>query len=65
MSIVCLVGDNIRRTPGAAARVFGALEDINVHMILQGSSLLNISLVVSGDDLHRALASLPGILHQP
>jgi aspartate kinase len=57
-SIVCLVGDNIRRTPGVAARVFGALRDINVRMISQGASLLNISLVVSGADLHRAIESL-------
>jgi aspartate kinase len=57
-SIVCLVGDDIRRTPGVAARVFGALKDINVRMISQGASLRNISLVVSGADLHRAIESL-------
>jgi aspartate kinase len=57
-SIVCLVGDNIRRTPGVAARVFGALKDINVRMISQGASLLNISLVVRSADLHAAIESL-------
>jgi len=57
-SIVCLVGDNIRRTPGVAARVFGALKDINVRMISQGASLLNISLVVRSADLHSAIESL-------
>jgi aspartate kinase len=57
-SIVCLVGDDIRCTPGVAARVFGALRDINVRMISQGASLRNISLVVSSTDLRRAIACL-------
>ena len=47
-AIVCLVGDNIRGTPGVAARVFGALKDVNVRMISEGASMRNISLVVAG-----------------
>ena len=42
-AIVCLVGDNIRYTPGVAMRVFGALDKINIRMISQGASLLNLS----------------------
>jgi aspartate kinase len=57
-SIVCLVGDNIRHTPGVSARVFRALNDINIRMISQGASLLNISLVVAAADLRRAVESL-------
>jgi aspartate kinase len=57
-AIVCLVGDNIRHSPNVAARVFGALRDINVRMISQGASRLNISLVVTASDLPRAIASL-------
>jgi len=34
-AIVCLVGENIRYTPGVARRVFNALEGINVRMISQ------------------------------
>ena len=34
------------------------LEDINVRMISQGASLLNISLVVAAADLHGAVESL-------
>jgi aspartate kinase len=59
-SIVCLVGDDMRRTPGVAARVFGALRDVNVRMISQGASLRNISIVVSSTDLHRAVECLHG-----
>jgi len=57
-AIVCLVGDNIRYTPGVAARVFGSLESINIRMISQGASLLNLSFVVAEADLKRAVDAL-------
>jgi aspartate kinase len=57
-AIVCLVGDNIRFTPGVASRVFQALEKINIRMISQGASLLNLSIVVAQDDLRGAVEQL-------
>jgi aspartate kinase len=57
-AIVCLVGDNIRSSPGVAGRVFGAVEHINVRMISQGASLLNISFVIAAADLPPAVESL-------
>jgi aspartate kinase len=57
-AIVCMVGDNIRYTPGIAARAFGALNGINIRMISQGASLLNISAVVAAADLKPAVESL-------
>ena len=57
-TIVCMVGDNIRHTPGVASRAFTALKDINVRMISQGASLLNISVVVAAADLKSAVESL-------
>jgi aspartate kinase len=57
-SIICLVGDNIRYTPGVAARVFNCLRGVNVRMLSQGASLLNISFVVSSDDLVPAVEAL-------
>ncbi len=59
-AIVCLVGENIRYTPGVSARVFHALGDVNVRMISQGASLLNLSIVVDGADLKRAVELLHG-----
>lgn len=56
--IVCLVGDNIRYTPGVARRTFNALDGINIRMISQGASLLNISFVVAEEDLKRTVAAL-------
>jgi aspartate kinase len=52
------VGENIRFTPGVARRVFNALDGINIRMISQGASLLNISLVVAEADLTRAVQAL-------
>jgi aspartate kinase len=57
-AIVCLVGDNIRHTPGVASRTFAALSDINIRMISQGASLLNLSVVVSNEDLKKAVERL-------
>src|ERR1035438_1423879 len=57
-AIVCLVGENIRYTPGVARRVFDALDGIHGRMISQGASLLNLSVVVSEASLPRAVASL-------
>lgn len=57
-SIVCLVGENIRYTPGVSARVFRALEPVNIRMISQGASLLNMSVVVAEADLTTAVTRL-------
>jgi aspartate kinase len=57
-AIVCLVGENIRKHPDTASRVFSALKGIDVRMVSQGASLLNISLVVAASDLRRAVESL-------
>jgi aspartate kinase len=57
-TIVCMVGDNIRHMPGIAGRAFGALGGINIRMISQGASRLNISVVVAAADLKRAVESL-------
>jgi aspartate kinase len=56
--IVCLVGEDIRYTPGVARRTFNALDGINIRMISQGASLLNISFVVKEVDLHAVVEAL-------
>ena len=56
--IVCLVGENIRYTAGVARRVFNCLDGINIRMISQGASLLNISFVVAEADVRRTVAAL-------
>ncbi|MEZ5401471.1 MAG: lysine-sensitive aspartokinase 3 [Bryobacteraceae bacterium] len=57
-AIVCLVGDEIGSTRGIAARVFRALNGINIRLISQGASNRNLSFVVNGADLRPAVESL-------
>jgi aspartate kinase len=57
-AIICIVGENIRHTPGVAARLFNALGSINVRMLSQGASALNLGFVVAGDDLKAAVEAL-------
>ena len=57
-AIVCIVGDNIRHTPGVAARAFGVLGTVNIRMISQGASRVNLGFVVAGDDLEKSVALL-------
>jgi aspartate kinase len=57
-AIVCLVGENIRATHGIAARVFAAVEGINIRMISQGASEINISFVIEEDDVPEAVRRL-------
>jgi aspartate kinase len=57
-AIICMVGENIRHSPGVAARVFKALGSINVRMVSQGASALNLGFVVAGKDLAAAVPAL-------
>jgi aspartate kinase len=57
-AIICLVGENIRNTPGIAARVFSAIPDVNIQMISQGASEINISFVVDEADVPHVISQL-------
>lgn len=57
-AIVCLVGENIRNTPGIAAQVFSAISNINIQMISQGASEINISFVVDEGDVPEVVSRL-------
>lgn len=57
-AIVCVVGEHLKDSPGVAARVLHAITDINVNMISQGASEINISFVIDEehvDDVVRRL----------
>jgi bifunctional aspartokinase / homoserine dehydrogenase 1 len=66
VAIVAAVGEGMRGTPGVAARVFGALgrAKVNVMAIAQGSSELNISLVVSEAERDRAVHAIHDEFHR-
>ncbi|MDR1416119.1 MAG: bifunctional aspartate kinase/homoserine dehydrogenase I [Prevotellaceae bacterium] len=57
MSIIAIVGENMKRMPGISGKLFNALgkNGVNVVAIAQGSSELNISTVVHRLNLRKAL----------
>jgi aspartate kinase len=60
MSIVSVVGKGMKGTVGLAAKIFGCLaeEDINIEMIGQGASKINVSCVIEGSHADRAVRAL-------
>jgi aspartate kinase len=57
-AIICLVGESIRERPGVAAQVFDAMREINVRMISQGASEINMSFVIEESDVPAAIQRL-------
>jgi aspartokinase/homoserine dehydrogenase 1 len=57
LSILAIVGENMKQTPGISGKLFHALgrNGINVRAIAQGSSEYNISVIIGRDDLNKAL----------
>ena len=62
LSIVALVGDNMKSSVGLSGKSFNALgkNGINVRAIAQGSTERNISIVINQNDVHKAL----NVLHE-
>jgi aspartate kinase len=57
-ALVCLVGEDIRGHNGIAGQVFGAISHVNVRMISQGASEINMSFMIDEEDVDEALRSL-------
>jgi aspartate kinase len=57
-ALVCMVGEDIRGQNGIAAQVFAAIKHINVRMISQGASEINMSFMIDEDDADEAVRSL-------
>jgi aspartate kinase len=53
-TIISVVGEGLRNTPGIAARVFSVIREINVSMISVGASSVNLTFMV--DEAHAAEA---------
>lgn len=62
LSIVALVGENMKSRSGVSAKMFSCLGNngINIRAIAQGSSEKNISIVISENDTKKAV----NILHE-
>ena len=63
-ALVCMVGDDIRGRNGMAAQVFSAIRHINVRMISQGASEINMSFMIDEEDADEAVRSLHATFFQ-
>ena len=57
-AIVCVVGEGLRGTPGIAARVFNTISDINVTLISQGASSINLTFAIEAARVSEAVNRL-------
>ena len=57
-ALVCLVGEDIRGHNGIAGQVFTAVSHVNVRMISQGASEINMSFMIDEEDVEEAIRSL-------
>jgi aspartate kinase len=60
-ALVCLVGEDIRGHNGIAGRVFSAISHVNVRMISQGASEINMSFMIDEEDVDEAVRSLHAV----
>jgi aspartokinase/homoserine dehydrogenase 1 len=62
LSVIALVGDNMKNHPGISGKMFGALgrNGVNVRAIAQGSSERNITAIISRNDVKKAI----NVLHE-
>ncbi|MBD3202991.1 aspartate kinase [Candidatus Woesearchaeota archaeon] len=60
LAVLSVVGSGMQKTPGVSGKVFKALgdEDINIKLIVQGSSELNISFVVDSSFLKKSVNAI-------
>ena len=63
-ALVCMVGEDIRGRNGMAAQVFTAIRHINVRMISQGASEINMSFMIDEEDADEAVRSLHAAFFQ-
>jgi len=57
-ALICMVGEDIRGRSGMSGRVFSAIKHINVRMISQGASEINMSFMIEESDVEDAVRSL-------
>jgi aspartate kinase len=57
-ALICMVGEDIRGHNGIAGQVFTAISHVNVRMISQGASEINMSFMIDEEDVEEAIRSL-------
>jgi aspartate kinase len=57
-ALICMVGEDIRGRSGISGQVFSAIRHVNVRMISQGASEINMSFMIEESDVDEAVRSL-------
>jgi aspartate kinase len=57
-ALICLVGNNLKYTPGVARHAFGSIADINILMVSHGASNINFSFLVDEKDANATVQNL-------
>lgn len=57
-AIICVVGEGLRGTPGVAAQVFSTISDINLTLISQGASSINVTFAIDESQVQEAVRRL-------
>jgi len=60
-ALVCLVGENIRRQPEVAGRVFSAISEMDARVVCQGASDRTISFLVEDSKAQESVQRLHGL----
>lgn len=58
LALICLVGNNLKFTPGIAHKAFASVKDINILMVSHGASNINLSFIVAEPDANAAVRQL-------
>ena len=57
-AVICIVGEDLRNTPGLAAKIFATIQDVNVSLISHGASSVNLTFVVKEDKVNETISKL-------
>jgi aspartate kinase len=57
-ALICVVGEQLKYTPGVAARIFSSIAGVNVSMISHGASAINVSFIVADNEVEKAVKAL-------
>jgi len=57
-AIVCLVGENMQNHRGLSGKIFNQLQDVQINMISQGASEVNLSFVIDEKEIEHVVRKL-------
>lgn len=64
-AVICIVGDGLLATPGIAGRLFSTISDINISLISQGASRINLTFVIDENRVGEAVSRLHQAFFEP